>query len=481
MTIIDKIYEKIKLSSWYRILFERDKFADEIYFFKEDEILKEKKIEINQEFPLKGVEKWKYNLQNLFVQTYIFKSIDSSNTLKTKIWKIKAKTADDVSIQIKKIYWMDTHWYSLYQGDTIYEKFLADPLFLFKKVTLKEIKNFSKQLWRLIKSGVDLQTGLEVNIRNTKNWKFKAVLEDIFETLRTGETMSVWCEKYPNIFPKLYISLLAMSEKKTANLGDVLTNLANVMDKEMKLIWKMKSAMIMPILTIVVTIWVVIFLMTGMVPAIVALYRDLWWSLPRQTILLMSMSDFMLNHWIFLVWMTIWLIAWYVFLLKVLAFREIKDYVFSKIPFFWLMINLKEQIQLIRIIWSMLEKNWDFIDSFQICWEATENTMYKNASSVLASNMKKWKSFYFSMLEAQTIIGDIWSQNLLTIIETGEKSWSLSRALLEEADQMEYDLDEAQARFITALTPCILIILAFVIWFIVWAAMSPMYNPSLWR
>ena len=272
-----------------------------------------------------------------------------------------------------------------------------------------------------------------------------------------------------------------MSEKKTANLGDVLTNLANVMDKEMKLIWKMKSAMIMPILTIVVTIWVVIFLMTGMVPAIVALYRDLWWSLPRQTILLMSMSDFMLNHWIFLVWMTIWLIAWYVFLLKVLAFREIKDYVFSKIPFFWLMINLKEQIQLIRIIWSMLEKNWDFIDSFQICWEATENTMYKNASSVLASNMKKWKSFYFSMLEAQTIIGDIWSQNLLTIIETGEKSWSLSRALLEEADQMEYDLDEAQARFITALTPCILIILAFVIWFIVWAAMSPMYNPSLWR
>lgn len=478
--LFDKLSDKIKTSPLYHMLLENDKYADEIYYFKEDKIKENKKIQITEKIPLQWIEKVKYFFENMFVQTFVFKTIDPK-TKELKVWLIKAKSTDEVSDNVRKLYWYETFWFDTFKWNNLFEKFLLDPLFAFKSVKKTEVVNFSKQLWRLINAWVDLQSWLEVNIKNTKNWKFKSVLSDILETTRSWENMSIGCVKYPEVFSNLYVSLLSMSERKTANLWETLISLGVLLNKEVQLTWKMKSAMIMPIITIIWTIWVLIYLMTWMVPSIIELYRDVWDAIPAQTQMLMDMSDFLMSNWIYILFFLTLIVMGFKFSLRFLKVREVKDFLLSKIPFFWTMIKLREQIQFARIIGSMLEKNWDLIESFQICWEATDNTLYKNAISVIASNMKKWKSFYESMVEAQIIVWDIWNQNFLTILETWEKSWALDKALIDEAEQMEYDLEEAQARFVTILTPTILVVIWVIIWFIVWAALSPMYNADIWR
>ena len=131
---------------------------------------------------------------------------------------------------------------------------------------------FSRQLATLLKAGLPLLRSLEVSGRQEKNPYFKGILEDIADSVRTGNKFSDGLAQHPKVFDKLYINMARAGEAGGV-LDTVLDRLATFQEKAMKTVNKVKSAMVYPLVIMTVAIAIVAILMIFVIPQFQKIFR----------------------------------------------------------------------------------------------------------------------------------------------------------------------------------------------------------------
>jgi type IV pilus assembly protein PilC len=112
-----------------------------------------------------------------------------------------------------------------------------------------------------------------------------------------GSSLSKAFRTEASIFDDVTLGLIEAAEA-TGNLEEVLQGLADELENGKKLQDKIKSAFLYPVIIVVVMILVVIMLIVLLVPVMSDIYGDFDADLPAVTmLLLMTLSDFLLNFW----------------------------------------------------------------------------------------------------------------------------------------------------------------------------------------
>jgi type IV pilus assembly protein PilC len=158
---------------------------------------------------------------------------------------------------------------------------------------------FSCQLATLLKAGLPLLRSLEVIGRQEKNPYFKGILEDIADSVRTGNKFSDGLAQHPKVFDKLYINMARAGEAGGV-LDTVLDRLATFQEKAMKTVNKVKSAMVYPLVIMTVAIAIVAILMIFVIPQFQKIFADMLDGapMPALTQMIINISDFMRVNYI---------------------------------------------------------------------------------------------------------------------------------------------------------------------------------------
>src|SRR5512132_1825804 len=165
-----------------------------------------------------------------------------------------------------------------------------------KKVKLKELSVFSRQFATMINSGLPILRALSILADQTSNGELARVLNECRLDIEQGSSLSAAIQKHPKVFNDLYVSMVKSGETG-GSLDSVLLRLADMIENEVKLRGKIKSAMTYPIAVVALVSLIMAAMLLFVVPQFKSIYGQLGGTLPMPTRVLLMVSDVFKKFW----------------------------------------------------------------------------------------------------------------------------------------------------------------------------------------
>jgi general secretion pathway protein F len=138
---------------------------------------------------------------------------------------------------------------------------------------------FSQELLALLRSGVGIVEAVQTLVEKESRSATRDVLERVRAALREGQTFSAALQSQPQAFSPLYVATVRASER-TSNLAEALERYVDYARRIEEVKGKLINAAIYPVLLVVVSLLVILFLLAYVVPRFAHVYEDMGDRLP---------------------------------------------------------------------------------------------------------------------------------------------------------------------------------------------------------
>ena len=227
---------------------------------------------------------------------YSYRAVDSSG--KVKKGTIEANSEDAAKTRLRS------------EGLNITE-FSETKGFSFnfkKKVKNKDLSVFCKQFAAVLRAGVPVISALEMLATSMENKTLVEAINEASAHVQKGGTLADAMKLNPNVFPPMLYNMIAAGES-SGKMEICFERMATQFEKNGHIEGKIKSAMMYPIVVLVVVAGVVILMLTKVVPTFSEMFKDMGAKLPVATQMLVNFSDFLVNKWYLVILIVIILIV----------------------------------------------------------------------------------------------------------------------------------------------------------------------------
>ncbi len=162
---------------------------------------------------------------------------------------------------------------------------------LFRRVSMADVSMMTRQLATLVAAGIPLVEAVGALIEQMDKLELKRVLTQIVDRLNEGSSLASALESHPQVFSKLYVSMVAAGEA-SGTLEAVLERLADFLESQSKLRGKVGAALAYPALMMVIGTGLITVMMVVVVPKVTAIFDSLDQALPWYTQALIGTSHF---------------------------------------------------------------------------------------------------------------------------------------------------------------------------------------------
>ncbi len=343
------------------------------------------------------------------------------------------------------------------------------PMVIGPVINAKGLTVFTRQLGTLTQSGLPLLRGLEVLGRQERNPGFKWVLEQLADNIRSGNTFSEGLAMHPKVFNRLYVNMVRAGEAGGV-LDVVLNRLARFMEKTEKVKSKIRSAMVYPIVILIVTVVVLAFMMTQVVPNFEKLYADQLRGapLPALTQSVLGVANFVKDH----VFVTLLGIAAFIFVIW-LAKRtpqgaRVVDWSAFNLPKIGDLARKSSIARFSRTLGTLLSSGVPILHALQITRDTSGNSLLIRAIDYVHDRVKEGEGIAVPLEQTRVFPGMVTS-----MIDVGEETGELAEMLNRISDAYEEEVDNAVAALTSLIEPVMIVCLAVVVGTVVVALFLP--------
>ncbi|MBL0142725.1 MAG: type II secretion system F family protein [Betaproteobacteria bacterium] len=165
-----------------------------------------------------------------------------------------------------------------------------------RRVTRQELITFCFHLSQLLKAGVNIIEAL-TDLRDTvDNPGFRQVVAGLIEDIEGGLRLSDAMANHPYIFDAVFVALVRAGEQ-SGQLSEVLDELSENLKWQDEMASQAQRALIYPAIVMVVVVGVIFVLMIFLVPQLASTFKSLVPKLPRETELLIWLSNIFVKYW----------------------------------------------------------------------------------------------------------------------------------------------------------------------------------------
>lgn len=164
------------------------------------------------------------------------------------------------------------------------------------KVKLKQLAIFSRQFATMVNSGLPILRGLSILSEQTESRELSRVLVAARLDVEQGSSLSQSLQKHPKVFDDLYVSMIRSGETG-GSLDDTLLRIANLLEREVRLRGKIKSAMTYPIAVVGLVLLIMAAMLLFVVPQFKTIYGQIGSTLPLPTRVLLTASNTLKGYW----------------------------------------------------------------------------------------------------------------------------------------------------------------------------------------
>ena len=149
----------------------------------------------------------------------------------------------------------------------------------------------TRQLASLLAARLPLEAALRATLEQAERRHVARTLAAVRDDVRAGHRLAEALAAHPRDFPEIYQALVDAGEQ-SGDLAQVLERLADYIESRGALRNKVLTAFIYPVIVTVVSIGIVIFLLSYVVPQVVGAFSQAHQTLPLLTRMMLSTSDF---------------------------------------------------------------------------------------------------------------------------------------------------------------------------------------------
>jgi len=158
---------------------------------------------------------------------------------------------------------------------------------------------FNRELLALVEAGLTIVQSLDILIKRREDPFFKGLLEDVKKRVIEGASLSQAFEAQGEVIPRLYISLLLAGER-SGDLPGVLRRFIRYQKVLSMLRKRVSSAIVYPIVLIVLATGLITLLVTYVLPRFAQFYADFGAELPLITTILIKTASFISRNFLFI-------------------------------------------------------------------------------------------------------------------------------------------------------------------------------------
>jgi len=357
-------------------------------------------------------------------------------------------------------------------------------LFGAPKVKSKTLMIFTRQLATLIDAGLPLLRSLRTLLKQEKHLGLKSAMTNLAESVEAGNTFSEALAQHPKIFNKLYVNMVKAGELGGV-LETVLRRLAEFQEKSQKIRGKVVSALVYPVVVLVIAVGILAFLLLFIVPKFEKIFADMLAGkpLPVLTQIVIDFSRFVQ----YLCWppsisdgalpipylpiaIAVLVVGWKLFAASP-AGAVILDRLKLRMPVFGDLLTKTSIARFSRTLGTLVSSGVPILQALSITKETAGNVVIADALTKVHEAVKEGESMV-APLEASGLFPPM----VISMIQVGEETGQLPDMLTKVADVYEEEVDVAVAGLTSLLEPIMIVFLALVVGTIVIALFLPLVS-----
>ena len=169
-------------------------------------------------------------------------------------------------------------------------------LFDFKpKPPSTEIVTFVRVSADLIRQKLPFNEIMQLLVNDIQNKTLRDTLKDINAELKQGKDSERAFVKHEAVLGRFTAHMLGLASK-SGNMADIYESTAKFLERQAEFKKNLKSALIMPVVTLIVLFGAVVYYVGYIFPATAGLFRKFGIELPPMTAATMALSDFLVEN-----------------------------------------------------------------------------------------------------------------------------------------------------------------------------------------
>lgn len=344
---------------------------------------------------------------------------------------------------------------------------------IFGRIKVSEKIMFARNLSIMMKAGLALSKALSILERQTKNKKFKNVLNKVDVSIKKGLSLNEAFSKFGNVFDPLFTSMIKAGEE-SGGLSEALEVIARQMNKAYILKKKIKSALIYPFIIVIAMFIIGAVMLVYVVPTLTKTFSELNVELPNSTQFVIALSNFLVNNTIIAIILIIILTIASIAGFHSKKGRRIFEYAILHIPVISTMIKETNSARTTRTLSSLLSSGVEVVSSLSITGEVIQNSYYKDILKQSGKDIQKGlplsKAFMDNEKLYPILVGEM--------IAVGEETGQLSDMLHQVAEFYESEVEQKTKNMSTIIEPFLMILIGTAVGFFAVSMISPIYSIS---
>jgi type IV pilus assembly protein PilC len=340
-----------------------------------------------------------------------------------------------------------------------------------KKVTVKDLALFSRQLATLVNAGVSMVRGLGVMCDQCANPRLKIALTEVLDDVQQGTNFSDALRKHPKVFDKLYCAMVQAGETGGV-LDDVLARLATLLEDSARLTNQIKSAMTYPIVVSSIAVLIFLAMCIFIIPVFDGVFKSLGGELPAFTQILVNISNFLKSEKIFIIPAIAFGLAFvYKRVYATPAGQLYLDGVFLKLPLFGDLVVKTAVARFARTFGSLSRAGVPILASLEITAETAGNLVISNAIDSARNAVREGGQIAPAMEKTE-----VFPVMALQMVSIGEETGEIDKMLMKVADFYENEVEESVKALTSLMEPLMIVVLGGMVGSIIVGMYLPIFS-----
>jgi len=338
-----------------------------------------------------------------------------------------------------------------------------------KKIGNKELLLFNQELLVLLKAGLPIIQALDT-ILESGGGKLNEILSGIREDVKGGMAFSSAFEKYPRVFPHLYIASIQAGER-TGDLPQTIRRYIAFLKRTEGFRGKIIAALFYPAILITVAVLAVGMLLIYVVPTFSNIYADSGSALPLPTQMLIGFTGFLKRYLLLFVGLGFAGLVIFRRWSETETGRFAVDGMKIKTPFLGALATRYAVAGFTRTLGTVLGSGIPIVEAMRMS-VGTLNNKVLERGLLNAVHRVEEGSKLSSALESIRLMPPL----ALRMLSVGETTGSLEEMLADISDYFEDEIERNLQVLTTAIEPAIMIVMGVVIGVIIITMYLPIFK-----
>jgi type IV pilus assembly protein PilC len=342
-----------------------------------------------------------------------------------------------------------------------------------KKVSSKELENFTRLLSSLLAAGVPLSRALTILCKEASSTAARTKWKEINSLVVDGLSLADSMAKSPETFPRVYVAMVEAGEAG-GFLDVVLAQIAEFQQREKELRSKVIQAMLYPAILMVLAVIVLIVLLTFFIPKFQNLFNNMHSSLPLITQIIIGTSHLIRSYGIFVA-AGLFVIG---FLVRAWFISEkgkrIWEGIVLKSPLVGPLIAQFAMARFCRMLGTLIGAGVPLVHGLNVARRSIGNQILVDAVANAIERVQQGGRLGQSLADCK----DLFPSSILEMISVAEESGKLDVELVRIAVVTEGDLDRNLKTAVAFAEPLLLFLIAGFIGIIFIGMLLPVLTMS---